>query len=1085
MKRTLAGLMLLAGFCPTHQVSAADSVPWAQRVANAAIARWPDGRFAAPGASWTWNYELGTLLEGMDAVWMHTSDRRTFDYIKRSMDTFIGPDGNIATWKRSEDQLDHILPGRQLLMLYGATHEPRYAKAATLLYEQLQRQPRNTLGGFWHKQRYPNQMWLDGLYMAEPFYAEYAATFHHPEAFKDIALQFRLVDAHMRDAKTGLLYHGWDESQTERWADKQTGLSSQFWGRGMGWYMMALVDTLDYCPADDPGRKESLAQLERTAAAIAKYQDAKTGLWYQVIDKVSAPGNYLESSAACMFVYALAKGVRMGYLPTQYRAAAELGYQGVLTHFVQAGAGDDVSLTGTVKAAGLGGDPYRDGSYSYYIGEKVVSNDPKGVGAFLLATTEMETATVAGRAKDVRGAGAQDDETDFNAKLNQIAEKYLADRERTVQQLRTRAEVEARTRRFRAFVMNAIGGLPKERTPLGAQVIGTVHEDGFDVERVIYDSLPGFHVTANLYVPKSGSGQFPAVLYTPGHNPAGKLEAWALGANLARNGVAVLAYDPIGEGERLQYFDPAIKASRAGKPTGEHTEASVQISLTGEHIARYFLWDAMRGIDYLASRPDIDSQRIGAFGCSGGGTVTAYLAAFDRRVKAAGTACYITQMRSLLETIGPQEAEQTIPGFVEHGFDLADWIEAAAPTPYAVISTTEDMFPFDGARRAVEEVRRVYGLLGAGEQLDWITGPGRHGNLRPIYPQILRFFLGRLRGVDEPPNAIALEAPPAQALECTSTGQVATSLGGETLFSLNRVEAREVFRAPPAIKSKAQLTRFRDQLKQEVRSLLGLQSEPSAGVLQVALAGREQESGYTLEHATFVSATGQELTGALAVPDGGGRKAAVLLLDERAPGVTALDSEFDRLAPSGKIVFAPEALPGTKDRDEQKTELLGPFYMASLRAQLVGETLVGLRVEDVLRCLNWLAARPDVDAARISARAGGAMGIVLLHAALLDERICAVTLERTLVDYRASLDAALPTNLAQSVIPGVIRHYDLDDLMVALAPRPIELIAPIDGEGDSVDPHNALAWVLETDRVLGFAGRVKFVASEEEGPSVR
>jgi len=391
MKRLFAGLALFAGFWSARGACAADAIPRSQRFANAAIARWPDGRFVPEGAPWAWNYELGTLLEGMDAVWQRSSDQRYFNYIKDSMDKFVRPNGTIATWMPEEDQLDHILPGRQLLFLYHATRDPRYAKAAALLYEQLRRQPRNALGGFWHKQRYPNQMWLDGLYMAEPFYAEYAATFDHPDAFSDITLQFRLVDEHMRDAKTGLLYHGWDESKKEQWANKRTGLSSQFWARGMGWYMMALVDTLGYYRTDDPGRKELLAQLERTARAVTRYQDPETGLWYQVIDRAGAPGNYFESSAACMFVYALAKGVRMGYLPARYRANAERGYRGILNHFVRASPGDDVSLTGTVKAAGLGGTPYRDGSYAYYLGEKVVTNDPKGVGAFLLAATEMET----------------------------------------------------------------------------------------------------------------------------------------------------------------------------------------------------------------------------------------------------------------------------------------------------------------------------------------------------------------------------------------------------------------------------------------------------------------------------------------------------------------------------------------------------------------------------------------------------------------------------------------------------------------------------------------------------------------------
>jgi cephalosporin-C deacetylase-like acetyl esterase len=667
-------------------------------------------------------------------------------------------------------------------------------------------------------------------------------------------------------------------------------------------------------------------------------------------------------------------------------------------------------------------------------------------------------------------------QSSFDASMNEIADRYLTQRADAGAKLTTRAEAETRARRFREFVLGAIGGLPTERTPLAPQVVGTLHKDGFDVERILYDSLPGFHITANLYLPKSGDGPFPAVLYTPGHYPVGKVEAWTFAANMARNGIAVLVYDPVGEGERLQYFDPTLKASRAGRPTGEHTEASVQIALIGDHIARYFLWDAMRGIDYLQSRPDIDAKRVGAFGCSGGGTVTAYLAAIDRRVKAAGTACYITEFHNLLGTIGPQEAEQSIPGFIEHGYDLPDWVEAAAPTPYAVISTTEDMFPFEGARKAVEEARRVYGFYGA--QIDWITGPGKHANLRPIYPEMMRFFLRQLRGVDEAPKVVDFGAPPISELECTTTGQVTTSLQGETLFSLNRAAAKNAIRKQPAIANKAQLAHLRTQVKEQIRALNGVEAEPHVNALKIALADPEKRNGYSIRRVTYTSTTGQELTGTLAVPDRQGRKPAVLLLEERAPGESAQDEELDRLASDGNIVFSPEALPGTKDHDEQKTDLLGAFYLPSLRAELVGKTLVGLRVEDALRFVDWLASRPDVDVRRISGKAIGAMGIVLLHAAVLDERIRAITLERSLLRYRAAVEAPMTKDLAQSVIPGVLRHYDLDDLMVALVPRTIELIAPTDGGGDPVDARDALAWVMETDRKLGFAERVKLTTPE-------
>jgi unsaturated rhamnogalacturonyl hydrolase len=302
----------------------------------------------------------------------------------------VHEDGSIKGYKLDDYNIDNVLNGRILLLLYKVTHKEKYRKAADLLRAQLKAHPRTSEGGFWHKKIYPSQMWLDGLYMGEPFYAEYAATFHEGEAFDDIARQFILMERHARDPKTGLLYHGWDESRQQRWANPQTGRSPNFWGRAMGWYAMALVDVLDYFPKDHPQRNSLIAILNRSAAAIEKYQDRKSGLWYEVLDKGGTPGNYVEASASCMFVYALAKGVRLGYLPSSYSKVAQQGYQGIAEQFIETEANGQVNLRGTVSVAGLGGKPYRDGSYEYYLSEKVVTNDLKGIGAFLMASSEME-----------------------------------------------------------------------------------------------------------------------------------------------------------------------------------------------------------------------------------------------------------------------------------------------------------------------------------------------------------------------------------------------------------------------------------------------------------------------------------------------------------------------------------------------------------------------------------------------------------------------------------------------------------------------------------------------------------------------
>lgn len=382
----LLGLAVVAGGLESAQ---AQTVPLFQRIANQAMQRWPDGRLQSPDKAPRWTYDLGVLLEGMDATWYNTANASYFHYIQNSMDALVTSPGAIPGYNASAYELDNILLGRQLLLLYRVTRKERYYKAAELLREQLASQPVNASGGFWHKKIYPNQMWLDGLYMAEPFYAEYASVFHQPQDFPVITRQFVLTYKHNRDPKTGLLYHAWDASKKQAWANPVTGDSHYFWGRGMGWYMMALVDTLPYYPANDSGRAELLSILRHTAQAVIRVQDPKTGLWYEVLNMPHAPGNYLESSASCMFTYALAKGVRLGYLPESYEQNAVRAWQGIQKHFLKVAPDGEITLTDTVRGVGLGGHPYRDGSYHYYVTSPTDSNDPKGVGALLLAANEM------------------------------------------------------------------------------------------------------------------------------------------------------------------------------------------------------------------------------------------------------------------------------------------------------------------------------------------------------------------------------------------------------------------------------------------------------------------------------------------------------------------------------------------------------------------------------------------------------------------------------------------------------------------------------------------------------------------------
>ncbi|MBS1661355.1 MAG: glycoside hydrolase family 88 protein [Bacteroidetes bacterium] len=353
------------------------------RLASRVMQVWPENEDTAKAR---WTYDEGVICKGMEGLWLNTGDAQYFRYIQKRMDRVIDKDGNIRTYKLEDYNLDNCLEGRTLLMLYKVTGQEKYYKAFGHLRQQLREQPRTSEGSFWHKKRYVEQVWLDGLYMAQPFFAEYASLFHEDSVFADITKQFAAIERHTRDTKTGLLYHGWDESKQEKWANKQTGNSPHFWGRAMGWYGMALVDAMEHYPANDPGKEVLKGILVRFAAAVSKVQDPATGLWWDILDKPGADKNYLEASASSMFVYALAKGVRMKYLPASYLEAAKKGYAGIVKKFLK----ENGDLEGTVSVSGLGGNPYRDGSYDYYMSEKVIVNDGKGMGAFLLAAGEMD-----------------------------------------------------------------------------------------------------------------------------------------------------------------------------------------------------------------------------------------------------------------------------------------------------------------------------------------------------------------------------------------------------------------------------------------------------------------------------------------------------------------------------------------------------------------------------------------------------------------------------------------------------------------------------------------------------------------------
>jgi len=364
--------------------------PWSVRMVQSEMIRCPEAWQLDFQKTLKWDYCHGLELQSMLDVYDTYGDSKIFKYALAYADTMVHDDGNIETYKLKEYNIDRLNSGKFLFRIYEQTKNDKYEKALDLLRSQLDTHPRNADGGFWHKKIYPHQMWLDGLYMGTPFYAEYAFRNNRVKDYQDIVNQFLTVARHTYDSETGLYRHACDVSRQERWANPVTGQSQHSWGRAMGWYAMAFVDALDFIPKHEAGRDSMLVILNNIAFQLKRLQDPEAGVWYQVLDKSGEKGNYLESSCSTMFVYALFKAVRMGYIDRSYLEVAIKGYQGILKNFIKVDKNGLVTITKACAVAGLGGKNYRMGDYSYYIHETIRSNDAKAVAPFIMASLEWE-----------------------------------------------------------------------------------------------------------------------------------------------------------------------------------------------------------------------------------------------------------------------------------------------------------------------------------------------------------------------------------------------------------------------------------------------------------------------------------------------------------------------------------------------------------------------------------------------------------------------------------------------------------------------------------------------------------------------
>lgn len=604
--------------------------------------------------------------------------------------------------------------------------------------------------------------------------------------------------------------------------------------------------------------------------------------------------------------------------------------------------------------------------------------------------------------------------------LRAEAQKHFDARRKEVAALKTADDVKARQDKLRKAFLDALGDLPKTKSPLKGRVIAKKKCDGYTVERVIYESRPEHHVTANFYLP-DGKGPFPGVLVPCGHSANGKAaDAYQRVCILmAKNGLAVLCYDPIGQGERIQLLDamgkPAIKGS-----TGEHTMVGIGALLIGRNTGAYRIYDGIRSIDYLASRSEVDPKKLGCTGNSGGGTLTAYLMALDERIAVAAPSCYITSLEKLFATLGPQDAEQNIPGQVAFGMEHVDYVTMRGPKPTLILTGTQDFFDIQGAWTTYREAKLLYGLLGHGERVDLFEYNDKHGFSKPRREAAMRWMRRWLLQKDDAPVEEAFAIQKDEELQCTRTGQVLDDFKGKSVFHLNVERLKELEGPRKAFLAGAK----KEGLLKEVRRLIALPEKMPGAQPRVHDMARqvfETESGI--------------LVSVISPKEGASDPNNPLLLylgtkPEKGEHVVELRG-MGKSAPN----------PAAWDRGNQFGETKEAFLALHLNRPLLGQ-----RVLDLLSVVESLSKKSG----GVTLRASGPAGVVALHAAALDPRIQSVTLEGSLLSWTSVVETPISQGQLANVVPGVLGVYDLPDLARAVAPRPLTIRSPVDAAGKPV-----------------------------------
>ena len=617
--------------------------------------------------------------------------------------------------------------------------------------------------------------------------------------------------------------------------------------------------------------------------------------------------------------------------------------------------------------------------------------------------------------------------------LNSVAFEQLQKRRNLIAELKSAEDWRRRQTQVKEILARVLGPFP-ERTPLNARVTRTVEKADFRIEHIVFESRPNFYVTASLFLPKRLSGKAPAVLNVIGHTDIAFRSPFYqhLILNLVRKNFIVLAMDPIGQGERLQYFDPQLGRSLIGGSTAEHSYLGKQCFMTGDSAANYFTWDGIRAIDYLQSRPEVDPERIAVTGISGGGTQTSYISAVDERVKVAAPANYICGLRRLYESIGPQDGEQNFNAGVLNGLDHADFLEVRAPRPTLMLVTTRDFFSIQGARETYLEASRAFEALGAADRLAMTEDDAGHDYTKKNLEALYAFFQKHLQNPGDPVDQ-EVDLLTMEELRVTPTGQLIGSLEGETVFSINRKRAEDLTRVLE--KSRSVLDSHLSQVPGNARQISGYQDPGSPSGL--VFRGRYHRPGYTIEQ-YFMPGEGRiVLPFLLFRPERVSSPKAVLYLHpEGKQAAAGSGGEIESLVRLGYAVLSPDlsATGELGDADDSVTFL----------GVVTGRSLAGIRAADVVRMVRFLKSQTDIDARQVAAVSVRGMATPLLHAAAWEQGIGKVALIEPFASFASVACHRYYQVSFADLVPNALPAYDLADLEASLAPRPLLIINPAD-----------------------------------------